>query len=35
MRQEGGEKMQFSTASARNVLVNIVQIFKSNVIVTF
>ena len=34
-REEGGEKMQFITTSARNVFVNIVQIFKSNIIVTF
>ena len=34
-REEGGEKMQFITTSARNVFVNIVQMFKSNIIVTF
>ena len=34
-RKEEGGKMQFITTSARNVFVNIVQIFKSNIIVTF
>ena len=37
LREEGGgrRKMQFITTSARNVFVNIVQIFKSNIIVSF